>query len=71
MTDSIDNPVERIHAIKHLRLAARLMFENESLGGIALDLREQEWIDVDSFDAGLVAGAKFLLAVADRLETSA
>lgn len=63
-----DNPVERRFAAKHLRLAARLMFEDENLGGVALDLRDQEWVDVDSFDAGLVAAAKWLLYIADGLQ---
>lgn len=63
-----DNPVERRLAVKHLRLAARLMFEDERLGGIALGLRDQDWVDSDSFDAGLVAAARFLLVLADGLE---
>lgn len=64
----IDNPVERLHAIKHLRGVARAMFEDVELGGLALDIRENEWVDQDSFDAGLVAAAKYILLRADRLE---
>lgn len=46
-----------------LRQAARAMFDT-----IDLDLREEPWVDTDSYDAGLIASAKYLLARADRLE---
>ena len=47
-----------------LRQAARSMFDD-----VDLDLRDAPWVDTDSYDAGLIASAKFLLARADRLES--
>lgn len=54
---------KRVFAAEILRSSVRGMFED-----IDLSAREQEWVDRDSFDAGLVSGAKYLLAIADKIE---
>lgn len=54
---------QRAFAARTLRDAARAMFEDLDLAP-----RHQEWVDVDSYDAGLVTGAKYLLQRADRIE---
>lgn len=62
---TIDNPVERIFAIRHLRAAARALFDD-----VDLDLRGEEWVDGDSYDAGLVAAATYLLRRADGIQAN-
>lgn len=61
----IDNPVERKFAIRHLRAAARALFDD-----VDLDAREEEWVDTDSYDAGLVAAATYLLRRADEIDAN-
>lgn len=58
-------PPERLVAARTLRQAARAMFEDPVLD---LSPRDAAWLHSDCFDAGLVAGAKYLLQRADRLE---
>lgn len=62
---TINNPVERAFAVRHLRAAARALFED-----VDLDLRDEEWVDSDSYDAGLVAAAKYLLQRADAIQAN-
>lgn len=51
-----------------LRLAARSMFDE--IPPADLDIREEPWIHKDSYDAGLLTAAKYLLSRADLLEAS-
>jgi hypothetical protein len=55
----------RLISCQALRSAARAMFDDS---GVELDLRSEPWVDQDSYDAGLVTGAKFLLKLADQIE---
>lgn len=53
-------------AITTIREVARQMFEKD---GVSLELRTQSWVDTDSYDAGIVDAAKYLLRVADDMES--
>ena len=55
---------ERHVAAGYLRDAARDYFDH-----VDLDQRAAVWVDTDSYDAGLLAGARYLLSRADQLET--
>ncbi len=55
-------------AAELLRATAREMFEDSELD---LDLRDAPWVHTDSYDAGVIAVVKTLLAHADEYEALA
>ncbi len=65
MSGDIDLAMIRLVASRTLRLVARDFFDS-----VDLSVRDQSWVDRDSYDAGLVTAAKYLLAQADRLEAA-
>ena len=54
----------RLVASRTLRMVARNFFDH-----LDLSPRDEEWVDRDSFDLGLIAAAKYLLAQVDVLES--
>jgi hypothetical protein len=58
-------PITNALYARALRCAVSVMFDRE---GVDLAARESEWVDQDSFDAGMLAAAHFLLRRADRYE---
>lgn len=62
------NRQEMIVASSALRTAARCLFDDDDLD---LSVRSDAWVDTDSYDAGLLAAAKYLLRTADQIEERA
>ncbi len=56
-------PLTNLLFARAIRTACRSLFDD-----VELSSRDSEWVHRDSFDAGLVAAAKCLLARADQLE---
>ncbi len=63
----MNGSVIRIISACALRQAAKSMFDELPPEEIAV--RDEPWIDQDSYDAGLLTAAKYLLSRADMLET--
>lgn len=61
--NEISQQMIQLIAARTLRLVARNFFDE-----VDLSLRDQSWVDRDSYDAGLVSAARYLLTQADRLE---
>lgn len=59
---------EMIIASSVLRTAARYLFDDDDLD---LSTRDDTWVHCDSYDAGLLAAAKYLLRTADQIEERA
>lgn len=57
-------PLTNVLFARAIRQACRSLFDD-----VDLSTRTHEWVDRDSFDAGLVAAAHFLLQRADRFDT--
>lgn len=59
---------EMIVVSSALRTAARCLFDDDDLD---LSTRRDPWVHTDSYDAGLLAAAKYLLHTADCIENRA